>query len=132
MARWRASRAACLCVLATLAALLPSVAAQSTCRVQLVGTGARLTGSTATASAVESGSVRCTGSAVALTGPIALRGVVTFAGEVESPSDVSAGQPVAVLVGSKTHLLRLLTSPYVLYGTAQEPRSPQIRQQQAC
>ena len=83
-----AGRAGCLCALVVLAAVLPSSVAQSTCRVQLVGTGARLTAPTATASAVQSGSVRCTGPSVAFTGPIALRGVVTFAGGAESLKDV--------------------------------------------
>ena len=80
MARWPARQAICLHMLVTLVAVVPCAVAQSTCRVQLIGTGTRLTAPVATASAVQSGSIRCTGPIVKLTGPIALRGLVTFAG----------------------------------------------------
>lgn len=115
MSGWRACWADCLCVLVALAAVLPGAVAQATCRVQLAGTGARLTGPTATASAVRSGSVRCTGTSVAFTGPIALRGVVTFAGGLESLKGVPAGQPVTILACSSVPLRgpawHLLSSP---------------------
>ena len=80
MARWPAGQASCLHVLMALVAVVPCAVAQSTCRVQLIGTGTRLTVPTATAGAVQSGSVRCTGPVVKLTGPIALRELLTFAG----------------------------------------------------
>lgn len=84
MARQLAVQAGILWALIATVAVLPGAAAQSSCRIQLVGSGARLTGPTATANAVRSGSVRCTGAAVEFTGPIALRGVATFSGEPAS------------------------------------------------
>ena len=83
MARWPAGQAICLHVLVALA-VVPCAVAQSTCRVELIGTGTRLTAPIATANAVQSGSIRCTGSIVSLTGPIALRGLVTFVGAMTS------------------------------------------------
>ncbi len=66
--------------LLTAVLLLPGAVGQSTCTIRVVGTGTQPTTAQATASAIRSASVHCTGPAVDFTGPVALRGVGTFTG----------------------------------------------------
>lgn len=69
-------------LLTVLAAVLhlQGAVGQSTCRLRVVGTGTQPTTAQATASAIRSASVQCTGAAVEITGSVALTGVGTFTG----------------------------------------------------
>ncbi len=99
---WRAL-ALQLALLTLLAAVLhlPGAVGQSTCRIRVVGTGTQPTTAQATASAIRSASVQCTGAAVQFTGPVALRGVGTFTGKPSSSRLWMLGRSAKLRRGSK-------------------------------